>query len=453
MSSSSTSGYRILANTLLAASLGVAGPVSASMGNIGTTYGVFPVDIATAQSLSMFNSQVSANYYNPAALVKDERGELTQGIMHAEQELRAQRPGVSNDVLSNDPSQGVLLGMKTNIGSMFRSMHPIQVGFIAGVEKYGKEMLAFNSEASESGQFVRYGREPLFLNVGAGTRVWRGISVGASSRITLEATAKLNATSTLGGETRKEELSVEAEPSIRSIVGVNVDWGDTLCPDGCLMSGFESALTFRNSSAATTTVDSNIIVDNTIPDPGLNLAVTTIDSYQPEIYAFGTQYKGDGWRAGFTLEQRKWSGLMDELESDSIKDQQFNRSGSTFAADQVQFEDTLVPRIGGEMDLFGHFSLLTGIAYEKSPLESKQSGQLNYFDNDRIMAGLGLSATYKRTRFFTHPVRFDIGYQYQKLQERDFIVTETDAGGSTTTTPVTTDGDIHVVSGSITLKF
>lgn len=453
MSSSSAFSSRILVSALLAAGLGTTGTASASMGNIGTSYGVFPVDVATAQSLSMFNSQVSANYYNPAALVKDERGELTQGIMHAEQELRADRPGFNSDVLNNDPSQSVLVGMKTNIGSMFRSMHPIQVGFIAGVEKYGKEMLAFNSEASESGQFMRFGREPLFLNVGGGTRIWRGISAGASSRITLEATAKLNATSTLGGETRKEELSVEAEPSIRSIVGLNVDWGDTVCPDGCMLDGFESGLTFRNSSAATTTVDSNIIVENTIPDPGLNLAVTTIDSYQPEIYAFGTQYQGNGWRAGFTIEQRKWSGLMDELENDTVKDQQFNSGGNTFAADEVEFKDTVVPRIGGEMDLSGHFSLLSGIAYEESPLESERSGQLNYFDNDRIMAGLGLSASYKRTRFLKYPVRFDLGYQYQQLQERDFTVTETDGGGSTSTTQATTDGDIHVLSGSVTLKF
>jgi hypothetical protein len=55
------------------------------MGNLGTSYGLFPEDLATAQALSMFNAQVAATYYNPAALVKDERGELTQAILHAEQ--------------------------------------------------------------------------------------------------------------------------------------------------------------------------------------------------------------------------------------------------------------------------------------------------------------------------------------------------------------------------------
>ena len=65
----------------------------ASMGNIGTTYGVLPSDIASAQALSLFNDQVSATYYNPAALAKDPRGELTAGLMHAEHELRASSLG------------------------------------------------------------------------------------------------------------------------------------------------------------------------------------------------------------------------------------------------------------------------------------------------------------------------------------------------------------------------
>ncbi|MFT0138745.1 aromatic hydrocarbon degradation protein, partial [Alcanivoracaceae bacterium MT1] len=31
----------------------------ANMGNLGTTYGVMPSDVATVQALSMFNTQVS----------------------------------------------------------------------------------------------------------------------------------------------------------------------------------------------------------------------------------------------------------------------------------------------------------------------------------------------------------------------------------------------------------
>mgnify|MGYP000506207735 CR=1 FL=1 len=73
----------------LALAIGSTTAAYASMGNIGTTYGVLPSDVASAQALSMFNTQVSAVYYNPAYPTKDPRGELTTGPPHAEHELRA----------------------------------------------------------------------------------------------------------------------------------------------------------------------------------------------------------------------------------------------------------------------------------------------------------------------------------------------------------------------------
>ncbi len=432
-----------LAVTAITTSLSLS--TNASMGNLGTTYGVMPVDVATAQSLSMFNDQVSATYYNPAALTKDDRGELTSGLLHAEQELRSANPNADGDVLSSSPSQHVLIGMKTNLGSITRFKHPIYLGFIAGVEKYGKEMLAFRSETTESGQFLQYGKEPLFLNVGGATPIWRGISAGASVRVTLEAAASLEAVSTLGGETSRERLAVNAEPSLKSILGTNIDLGDTICPESdCFFDGWETALTYRTKSSASTSVDSNIIVTQTIPDPGLSLAVATIDSFQPETIALGAQYRGNGWRVGGSVEQQNWSELENEFAGDTIKDQESVSSG-----DRIRFDDILVPRIGAEYELNQNFAVRAGLAYEESPLKTTRNPELNYLDTDKIVVGLGLSATYNRTRLLAYPIRMDIGYQYQQLQERDFTLVDYDGNE----TDVTADGDVHVISGSITLKF
>ncbi len=445
MVSTSRFSARALTLAVAAASTTLSVPTSASMGNIGTTYGVMPVDVATAQSLSMFNNQVSATYYNPASLTRDERGELTAGILHAEQELRSTNPNANGDVVSSSPSQHVLIGMKTNLGSLTRFDHPIYLGFIAGVEKYGKEMLAFDSRTSTSGQFLQYGKEPLFLNLGGATPVWRGISVGASARITLDATANLNAVSTLGGETSRERLAVNAEPQIKTILGTTIDLGSTFCPESsCFLQGWETAFTYRTKSSASTTVDSNIIVTQTIPDPGLSLAVTTIDSFQPETFGFGAQYRGENWRLGGSIEQQNWSELSSEFAGDTIKNQ------STIpASDRIRFDDTLIPRIGAEFDLNKNFSVRGGVAYEESPLKSTRNPEINYLDTDKIVVGLGISATYDRTRLLAYPVRLDLGYQYQQLQERDFTLVDFDGAE----TSVTADGDIHVISGSVTLKF
>ncbi|RMJ02536.1 Outer membrane protein transport protein (OMPP1/FadL/TodX) [Marinobacter litoralis] len=441
------SRFSVRATTLAVAAVSATLSMSAtaSMGNLGTTYGVMPIDVATAQSLSMFNDQVSATYYNPASLTRDSRGELTSGILHAEQELRSDNPNANGDVVSSSPSQHVLIGMKTNLGSLTRFKHPIYLGFIAGVEKYGKEMLAFKSETSETGQYLQNGKEPLFLNVGGATPIWRGISAGASVRITLEAAAQLDAVSTLGGETSRERLAVNAEPTLKTILGTNIDFGSTFCSkDDCFLDGWEAALTYRTKSSAKTSVGSNIIVTQTIPDPGLSLTVATIDSFQPETIVLGTQYAGDGWRVGGSIEQQNWSELEDEFSRDSIKDQE-----SVSAGNRIGFDDILVPRVGAEYQLNENFAVRGGIAYEESPLKTTRNPELNYLDTDKIIVGLGVSATYNRTRLLAFPVRLDLGYQYQQLQERDFTLVDYDGNE----TNVTADGDIHVISGSITLKF
>ena len=90
-----------------------------------------------------------------------------------------------------------------------------------------------------------------------------------------------------------------------------------------------------------------------------------------------------------------------------------------------------------------------GVAYEESPLKTTRNPEINYLDTDKIVIGLGLSATYDRTRLLAYPVRLDVGYQYQQLQERDFTLVDYDGNE----TDVTADGDVHVISGSITLKF
>tara|TARA_R100000750_G_scaffold37778_2_gene24347 strand:+ start:711 stop:2009 length:1299 start_codon:yes stop_codon:yes gene_type:complete len=431
----------------------------ASMGNIGTTYGVLPSDLASAQALSMFNSQVSATYYNPAYLAKDSRGELTTGLLHADHELRASSVGGGSaplrdgDILQDSPSQQVLLGMKTDLTSLTKYDHPLYLGFMLGVEKYGEEMLAFNSQTSTSGQYFEYGRQPLFLNLGGGTQIWRGLDMGLSARITLHSEAELVATSTLAGETSYETLNVSAKPSIRPIFGLNMDWGESFCGEGdsCWFNGLETAFSYRGYSNTNTTVDSTITIPGTVLDPGINLAITTIDSYQPNIYAAGLAYGQDRWRVGVTLEMQEWSRLEEELEGDTIKDQAVNTGGAPY---ELRFKDIVVPRIGGEFHINDTYKLTGGVAFSESPLDSNASLEVNYLDADKMILGLGLTAEYKSVPVLAYPVRFDLAYQYQQLDPREFdLYDRRSPSFPQSYETVEAEGDVHVFSGSITLKF
>ncbi|EKF73121.1 aromatic hydrocarbon degradation membrane protein [Alcanivorax hongdengensis A-11-3] len=441
----------------LAVALGVAGSAAqASMGNIGTTYGVLPSDVASAQALSLFNPQVSATYYNPAYLTRDDRGELTMGLMHAEHELRvssqggAAPPVRNGDVLQDSPSQHVLLGMKTDLTSLTQYDHPLYLGFMLGVEKYGEEMLAFQSATSQEGQYFEYGRQPLFLNLGGATQLWRGLDAGASARITLQSTASLKATTDLAGNTRYEQLDVSAKPSIRPILGLNMDWGESFCPDGdCWYSGLETALAFRGYSNTSTTVDANTTIPGVISSPGLTLAVTTLDSYQPNIYSAGVLYGKQRFRVGASVEMQQWSDLEDEFRRDTIKDQAVTSDVGT-----LKFKDIVIPRVGAEYRINNTFMVTGGVAYSESPLESNASLDVNYLDTDKWIVGLGLTARYKNPKILAYPVRFDFAYQYQKLQPRKFdLYASNSPVYPQPFETVEADGDVHVFSGSITLKF
>lgn len=429
---------------------------SAGMGNIGTNYGLHPTDVASAQALSLFNPHASATYYNPAYLTRDNRGELHTGLMHAEHELRAKSLGGSNppsrdsDIIQSSPVQSTVLGMKTDLSKLRTSGRPLYLGFMVGVEKYGQEMMAFSSQTTQEGQFLRYERAPLFLNIGGGTQIIDGIDAGFSTLITLHSEADLRAYTDLSGNTQFESMNVSAEPSIQPIFGTTQDWGKLFCGEGdCWASNIETAISYRAESKAKTTANANTVIPGTIPPPGLTLSIATIDAYQPEILALGVLYKMDKWRIGLTLEQQNWSKLEEELAKDTIKDQA-----------NLQFKDILIPRLGAEYRLLEDFHFVqsltgtVGLAFEESPLESTRSQDVNYLDSDAITLGLGIRSELKPLAFLAYPLYLDFGYQYKKLEERKFDLyhgQNPDDPDSYET--VEASGDIHVFSGSISMKF
>ena len=323
--------------------------------------------------------------------------------------------------------------------------HPLYFAIIAGVEKFGEEMLAFNSSTSDEGQFLNYGRQPLFLNVGGGTQFLNGINVGASVHISLRSEATLNASSNLAGETQYEELDVTAKPVLRPVLSTSQEWGKIICGhnDDCWIGGLESALTFRGHTEARTSVESNIVIPGTVPDPGILLAIDAIDSYQPDIFAAGVLYNfSDNFRMGVTVERQNWSDLTEELQRDTVKDQA-----------NAQFKDITVPRIGAEWQVNKHITLRGGVAYQESPLESIRTEDVNYLDNDKFIVGLGSSLVIDNPPILAYPMRLDFGYQFQQLEDRDFELTSSRPGVTNPFATVTAGGEVHVFSGSLTLKF
>lgn len=449
---------RRLAATLLGGLLaaGLSTPAWSGMGNTASTYGLLPVDVASAQGLSLFNAQASALYYNPAYLTRDPRGELTLGMMHAAQEMRAASEGNPSggsspvtrdgDVLSDAPSQQVLIAMKTDLTNITKFNHPLYFAFIAGVEKYGEEMLAFTSQTSMEGQFFEYGRQPLFLNLGGATELFNGITGGASAHVSLRSDATLVASADLAGNTQYERLDVTARPVIRPVISANFEWGKVFCGnnDRCgFLGDLETALAFRGHTEARTSVESNITIPGTVVDPGITLLIDTLDSYQPDIFSAGLLYHfSDRLRLALSVEQQNWQDLEDKLDRDTIKDQA-----------NVSLKDILVPRIGVQWQFNDSLTLMAGAAWQESPLENLQTPDVNYLDSDKTIVGLGGAWTIQDPPILAYPLRLDFGYQFQQLDKRTFELTTTRPGFSNPYEVVTADGEAHIFSGAITVKF
>lgn len=430
--------------------LSAAAPVHAAMGNTPSDHGLLPHDIATAQALSLFNTQTSSVYYNPARLAGDELSELTGGIFHAEHELRARSLGgdapMDRDgkVLDDTPSQQLLLGLKTDLSDLTTFGHPLYMGFMVGSEKHAQEMLSFSAETSEEGQFFRYGRQPLFLALGFGTQLWRGVDGGVAMRVTLHSDATLYTRSDLAGNTENERLNVTAQPVVRPMAGLNINVGETFCSvQDCWQDNLDIALGYRGYANTRVDVDAEAEIPGTVSDPGLQLAIQAVDSFQPEIATLGIQYEFAGHtRVGLTGEYQVWQRLEEKLQRDTVRDQ----------AD-VRLDDIFVPRLGVAHDLTDDFTVKAGVSREESPLPEQATPDVNYLDNDRLVVGLGFSAVAHNMPFMAHPVRLDFGYQYQDLEERDFDLTSTDPGDPQPYETVRTSGDVHVFTGSVTLKF
>lgn len=423
----------------------------AGMGNVPASNGILPGDVGSAQALSMFNPNVSAIYYNPASLALDPRGELSAGVEHIRNQL-GYKDGTGNGPSSGNiqqtPSQLLMIGLKTDVSSMFTTKHPMYVAVMLAQEKFGTLLLPFQSDTSATPQAFESGRQPLFLNVGFATQVWRGIDFGASTMITLQNSATLDTHLELNGQTYHESLDVSGRTEFRPIAGFTMNWGKTFCSGDCWLQNLSTAVSYRAYTDTSTSVVSDPKIAH-LANGGIPLVVTNvIDNYEPTTWSLGFKYNLGNAQIGLSGNYEQWSDLNSRLSHDVIKDQAVNGGG-------LSFDDTVVPRLGVKYNFNDNFALITGVAWVPSPLQGNSSKNVNYVDANRWVFGLGFQDTLKNPPILSAPLTIGFGWQHQQLQNRTFNVVYTDpqTGAQNAPRSVTTKGTVDAFVGSITMKF
>jgi hypothetical protein len=427
---------------------------NAGAGDGATNYGLGPMNAGTALAFSPFASNSWSVYYNPAAMAGSPEGELSAIVQYGDQELRAKSLGGAaplareNDVLSDTSSELLLIGFKSRIAGISSIDKPIYFGLNVGVDEYSSNLLPYQANTNQEGQFLRYESQPLYLAFGGAiSNILRGVDVGASARLTLEAKANLETVSDLGGNTDSEKLSLEASPSLSPALGINIRSGEFFCGTSqCMpfgMDKLEFALFWRGESSYEVSVDANVVVPGVIPEPGLSLALSTIDTYQPEVLGAAFLLPVGQFELTAGIEQHKWSALGREFASDTVRDQA-----------NLAFDDITIPRIGISYQWSESMKLFAGAALEESPLKSTRSQDVNYLDTDKKVFGLGASYRIASAPVINMPLEVAFAYQYQMLDEADFELTSINS--PTDPSPYETvraDGEINVFSSSLSLKF
>ena len=428
----------------------------AGAGDAASTYGLGPVNAGSAQAFSGFEPGPWAVYYNPAAMARSSEGELTIAVHHGEQELRARSLGGSDplaresDVLSDNSSELVLLGIKTRISGTSEAgrIRPMYLGINVGVDDYISNILPFQANTSEQGQFLRYESQPLYLAFGGAVRdLVRGVDAGFSARLTLAAKARLEAVSDLAGNTDSEQISLKAEPSLSPALGLNIRTSELFCGHlSCLpygLDGLEVALFWRDETSMEVSFDANVVIPGVVPEPGLDLALSTIDSYQPQVFGGSFLLPLGKLELVAAVEQQKWSELGSEFANDTVRDQ----AG-------LRFDDVIVPRVGARFQWTDQLRVFGGLAWEDSPLKSSRSQDVNFLDSDKVVLGVGSDYKVKSAPIINAPVVLSLAYQYQQIEERDFELTSINSSSDPEPfETVRADGDIHLFSLSAAMKF
>lgn len=451
---------------LLSVSITLAPAAQATMGSAGSTYGLFADDIATTQALSLFSNHAQAAFYNPSYLARDRAGALDTGAMFAKPDINAKPWGtgpsdatgqtnylVDNGV-QNDPNYMLSLGFKTDLGKLLKDNPAMVFGLTLIADRGASQLVALNSSTSSTAQSLRYGSESLFLNLGAGINPFRGLYLGAGTSITLSATANLQTNVGLqsgNAQFSQQSEQIKATPQARPILSGTLNWGEILCPNDkyCWAKGLETALTWRGESAYSSKINGNVY----LPATGTQqpLIYNTLDTYAPETFSGGVQYDLYKLRIGAMLDFQRWSKLNQRLAGDT-----------TYQGSGLEFRDVIVPRAGFEYRADNELSYLGGVSYERSPLKSSQSFNVNFIDNDALVAGLGFSYLIDKPILFALPLRLDMGYQYRYLVKRDFLMSDNFGMNPQTVTScktganceyVTAKGGVQVLNASVHMKF
>lgn len=246
----------------------------------------------------------------------------------------------------------------------------------------------------------RYRRTQMYFNYALPLDDHWAVSLGA--HMGFQASARVNTQVSLGDDYGSSgNAKTKIDPSFGAIASVIYKTEDS-------QIGFTFQQEMKSNLEAVATGE--------ISDPPLtliNIGLENMIYYDPHILRASFAKSWDEWELFTSLEYQMWENYKAPLI------QIDNLGGSVRASDdyeRLQLKNIWIPKVGVKWKATESLSLMTGMIYRQSPLDSDFSQSGNTIDTDSFILTSGLTYDFK---LFNKDIQLGVSAQYHHLFEEE----------------------------------
>jgi len=383
------------------------------------TYGYSPRGLGMVNALAATADDWAAAYYNPAGIAFQTKPSIGIGYFGTASAI----DGIGRKIPALEPTNAVLFGATLPIP--FKSK-PLKDRFTFGVAGFIPngivDEIGVAAPSEPDLTLLENSSRVLFLEISFGIRIINGLAIGGGFQPIMKTAGELHASIDANGNIQTkagEELKMLYYPHGGIFFKPGEIWD--------VMKGWGFGFVFHSESYTKYTFPIKASLGN-IP---FIVNFNAVSLYIPYQYVFGVSYAWKRWIWEADVSYDQWSLFPDP-----------NLTINTIANIPVlpikfvnsipydpHFHDTVVPRLGMEVNAYQHpnFDLLVrgGYSFEKSPVPP-QNGYTNQLDTDRHIFGSSVGVKWYglTSRRFEVPIIFDFGAQVQYLVPRVFYKDE-----------------------------
>jgi long-chain fatty acid transport protein len=402
----------------------------AALANPFELYGFTPRALGLGGAMTSIGDDLSASFYNPAALLGHRKAEFGIGFADTISGLNIDRANAASAISSSavDPAPRFELGLIFPLGgNLLKDRVVIGIG---GGHPVGSLITVQTVDQSHP-QFYMYQSKPqrFALNFAIGVKIFDGLSIGGGAQVTAEQIGKVAFSLDLASRSfTSRDITVDLNTVLEPMAGILIEPA----------SGIRIGLSWRKESQLYYAQPTSL----NLGDLGsLNLDVQGLAQYWPHVFsgAISAQITPSlliAVQADYYL----WSHAPNDQVQVSVTPGGAVLTtlglGSILTVTsndaKMGFANILIPHLAVEYKAADWLTLRTG-GYIRPPVTPDQTGVTNYLDNFTECIGAG--ATFRFTdplEIFTDPVSLDLGGQLLIANSRESVKQAADPTGSYT---------------------